>query len=278
MPSFDIVMDLSGILNVTPALKESAFARIHDAIGTIADRVYSQWAADVQNARLWSKEKNDYIDSITWDFTGAFSAEVISSYKYAADIETGRPERDLKKMLDTSMKVRRTEDGRRFLVIPLRHGAQGSSNAMPFHIYQNARSLGKSSITGRNSRLSGEVTRLSPKSGMSKSENQSPFASSRKKGSDYAVRQRQYSWGDRLSGAGMSKQEKQKYAGMYRFQASSGSESRSKYMTFRMMMEGSSGWVVPAKPGLYIAKQVAERIQPVANEIIAKAVKLDLGL
>ena len=67
------------------------------------------------------------------------------------------------------------------------------------------------------------------------------------------------------------------YAGMRRFDVGSGEEKRSSYMTFRVMMEGSSGWIVPAKPGLFLTKQVADRLNPIASEVFSEAVKLDLG-
>lgn len=284
MPSFDISIDLSQLLNTVPELKRELFPRLHDAVGTIAQQAMEQWMEEVQNARLWQKEKEDYLKSIKWSFTGDFSAEVRSDYKLAADIETGRPERDLKGMLDTSMKVRRTEDGRRFLVIPFRHntpGSEATGRAMPMEVYQRARQMAKSSITGHGKRPSGEVTALHPRHGMRPSAKQTPFASDPRNRRAYEVTRRHYQWGDRMSKSdlrGMDKNTKRRFQGLYRFEASSGSESRSKYMTFRTMMEGSKGWVVPAKPGLYIARGIAERLRPAAEEIFSEALRLDLGL
>lgn len=277
MASFDIYIDLSQVLNLVPNLKQQVFPRLHDAVGTIAQEAAEQWMSDVQNAKLWSKEKEGYIESIRWEFTGDFSAEIRSDYKLAADIETGRPERDLKKMLDTSMKVRRTEDGRRFLIIPFRHNTPGNdatAGDMPFGVYQRAREMAKSSITREGMRPSGEVMAMHPRHGMRRSAKQTPFASDPHTRKHYQVASREYQWGDRLQGKDIPK----RYKGMYRFEASSGQESRSKYMTFRTMMEGSKGWVVPAKPGLYLARDVADRLRPVAEELFSQAIKLDLGL
>ena len=36
-------------------------------------------------------------------------------------------------------------------------------------------------------------------------------------------------------------------------------------LTFRIMMEGSSGWVIPAKTGLYLARNVAVQMQSKAR-------------
>lgn len=284
MPSFNINIDLSELLGSIPALKRELFPRLHDAVGVIAQQAMEQWMEEVQNASLWQKEKEDYLSSIDWNFTGDFSAEVKSDYKLAAEIETGRPERDLKRMLDTSMKVRRTEDGRRFLIIPFRHntpGNEATGRAMPMEVYQRAREMAKSSIAGHGRRLSGEVTAVHPRHGMRPSTKQTPFASNPRTRSAYQVRQRHYQWGERMKKSdlrGMDAATKRRFQGLYRFEASSGSESRSKYMTFRTMMEGSKGWVVPAKPGLYIARGIAERLRPAAEEIFSEAVRLDLGL
>ena len=42
-------------------------------------------------------------------------------------------------------------------------------------------------------------------------------------------------------------------------------------------MEGSSGWIVPAQPGLHLAQQVAEEMQPLADAAFSEAIKRDLG-
>ena len=38
-------------------------------------------------------------------------------------------------------------------------------------------------------------------------------------------------------------------------------------------MEGSKGWIVPAKPGLFLAKGVAEKMQPLAEKAFQAAVQ-----
>jgi hypothetical protein len=46
-----------------------------------------------------------YVQSLTVENTGPLQVSVYSDWKYAYEIENGRPSRDLKRMLDTSMKV-----------------------------------------------------------------------------------------------------------------------------------------------------------------------------
>lgn len=283
MAYFDIRVDLSELMNLAPALNREIFPRLHEAIGAIAAAGHRDWTAAVMSAPIWSKERSEYAQSITWDYTGDFSAEIRATYRHAPAIETGRAERDLKKMLNTSLKVRRTEDGRRFLIIPFRHntpGNEGTGKAMPFGVYQQARDMAKSLITGQGQRPAGQVMHLSPKTGMHASAKQTPFSSDPHTRSASMVPARDYQWGGALKRGDLAahgKEVQKKYAGMRRFEAGSGEEKRSSYVTFRVMMEGSSGWIVPAKPGLFLAKQVADRLQPIAGEVFGEAVKLDLG-
>jgi len=59
--------------------------------------------------------------------------------------------------------------------------------------------------------------------------------------------QNKYSWGQRLG------------AGMVRMDTSSGKQKSSAYLTFRVMTEKQHGkWIIPAQPGRFIAKRVAE--------------------
>jgi hypothetical protein len=58
---------------------------------------------------------------------------------------------------------------------------------------------------------------------------------------------------------------------------SAGGATSSAFMTFRIMMEGQKGWVIPAQPGLYIAKKVQEEMQPKAEAAFAGAIKKQFG-
>ena len=188
-------------------------------------------------------------------------------------------------MLDTSTKVRRTESGKRFLVIPMRHNTPGHgahAKAMPAAIHALADQMSKSSVTSMGQRPSGQVTWLSPKAGMGPSAKQTPFLSNPKTRGAMTVASRQYAWGDRLGkaamkAAGIDAATRKRYAGMVRMETSTpGGAKSSAYMTFRIMMEGQKGWVVPAQPGQWIAKTVAEQMKPKAEMVFAEAVKRTL--
>lgn len=287
MANYQISFDLNA--GVQAAIKDvvnkQVFPLVHQAVRAVAFQTSANWKQAVLGAKLWSGEKDAYAKTITWRMTGDFSAVVESNYSKDQEIETGRPQRDLKKMLDTSTKVRRTKDGRRFLVIPMRHNTPGNNAhapAMPQAVYNLAAGLGASRITGTGTRLSGEVTNLSPKGGMSKAAHQPAFLSNPKTKSAMTVTKFDYQWGSHLTKtilkqAGLNAQERRRYAGMYRFDTSTPGAKSSSFLTFRTMMEGSKGWIVPAQPGLYLAKKVTDDMQPLAKQAFEEAIKRSIG-
>lgn len=282
---YTISFDLGSTLDITAMVNKAVFPLLHQSVNAIGKQTAENWKEAVYKAKLWSGEKDAYAQSITWKMTGDFSGYVEATYKHAEEIETGRPARDLKKMLDTSMKVRRTEKGKRFLVIPFRHNTPGHgahAKAMPQAVHALADMMSKSSVTGAGLRPVGEVTRLSPKTGMHASANQTAFLSNPKTKQHSMTAKMSYAWGDRMSKAAMKEAgidaaTRKRYAGMVRMETSTpGGAKSSAFMTFRIMMEGSKGWVVPAQPGQYIAKKVAEDMQPKAEKVFQEAIKRTL--
>lgn len=267
MIRYAITFDAANTLGT--AVTAAVMPLMHQAVRAVAQQAATDWQEAVMRGRMWSGEKDSYAKSIKWEMTGDFSAFIGSDYKYAAEIESGRPSRDLKKMLDTSSKVRRTKDGRRFLVIPFRHNVGN----MPSAVSKLAGSMSQSSVVGMGKRPSGQVTNLSPRSGMSPAPKalQTPFLSNTSNRKAMKVASRQYAWGDRLSKAalkeaGLSSADQKKYSGMVRMKANTpGSTKSSGYLTFRVMMEGSSGWIVKAQPGQYILKGVSDALAPKAQ-------------
>lgn len=274
--SFDLgdTLDIQGIVN------KQVFPLLNQAVRAVANQTALDWQANIYKAKLWSGEKDAYAKTISWKMTGDFTAMVESDYRYAQDIETGRPARDLKKMLFSSLKVRRTEDGRRFLIIPMRHNMSKLQDA---GLYEMASALDASTIIGQGMRPSGEVTQMSPTSGMSAapSKAQTPFLSNIQTKKAQMVNKNHYDWGDRMKrsamkAAGIPASTRSWAAGLTRFDTSTGGAKSSAYLTFRVMMEGSSGWVVPAQPGQEIAQKTAQAMQPKANSAFAEAIKRTL--
>lgn len=264
MAEFRIRLQLDGLPAVRAAIYQQVFPLLTEAVGAVAQQTAVNWQTAVQNARLWVGEKDAYAASIQVKMTGAFSALVWTDYRYAEEIENGRPARDLKKMLDTSAKVRRGKKGQRYLIIPFRHNTpvqNATGPSMPDHVYKAARKLEPSSVTGMTTRVSGLQ------------------AMDIKTREFLTVPQRVYKWGGRLPPGMMGPNPRGKadrFAGMVRFQEPGKKPRYSQYLTFRVMSENSKGWVIPPRPGQNIAKGVVADMQPVAEEIFREAVRRSL--
>lgn len=285
---YKISFSIGGKIDAAGAITKDVLPLMHKAVRGIAQYTASSWQEAVLRQRgLWSEEKDAYAASIKYEMTGDFTAVVSSDYKWVEDIETGRPARDLKRMLDTSHKVRRTPDGRRFLIIPFRHNTPGNdahAAAMPAGVYGLAKAMEGSTVTENGQRPSGQVVHLSPKSGMTPAAKQTPYLSNTNTRQHMMVGARSYAWGGRLTGAvmkqaGIGAADRKRYGGMVRFDTSTpGGGKSSSFMTFRVMIESSKGWIVPSQPGRYIAKGVYEEMKPKAEEAFKAAVKATAGV
>lgn len=256
---FSIKIDLGSVMQAGGVVTQSILPRVHEAIGALAAQAQKNWADAVMKAPgIWSEERKAYASSIKWEYVGDFHARVTTSFDKAAEIEHGRPARDLKVMLNTSMKVRASSKGKRYLIIPMQKNSPDSgalAPSMPDSVYQIASQLAPSRVTGMGRRVSG--------TGAWDTGTKAPAT----------VPQRAYSWGDRLDGPDVPRN----YKGMVRFDSSGIGAKRSTYLTFRVMSEDSKGWIVPAKPGLNLVQNVVSGLNPVAEKVIAEAVKRDLG-
>lgn len=252
MTDFAISIDLSSILAAGPGLRDEVFADLAIAVSRVVAAGEERWKTAVLSAPgLWDGERRAYEASITGEMIGPFAGVIKSDYRYVQDIETGRPPYDLKKMLDTSLKVRVSKAGNRYLIIPFRHNTPGNTaiaGAMPRKVYTEAKELKASQITGHGTRVSG--------TGAFDIKTKAPAT----------VRARKYLWGGRV-GAGAApklhpEHKTDPYAGMVRFKESTGG---STYLTFRVMSEKSTGWIIGARPGLFLAQHVAESLQRMAD-------------
>ena len=260
MPTYEISVDLAPLAKALAVVGEQTSMRVSQAVATTARAGQILWQDEIMKANgLRTEEKQEYAQSVlakSVDGTGANSFEAIiwSDYKYAEEIDSGRPARDLKQMLNTSTKVKISAKGTRYLSIPFRHGTPGTNiNPMSQDVYEQAESLQGSTITDTKLRLS----RLDAYDINS----HQPFK----------VPQNVYQWGGRLGNMPNKNQ-----SGMVRFDTSTGNAKSSVYLTFRTMSENSTGWIVPATPGLYIVQNVVNKLKPLFEQAIAKAVQLQL--
>lgn len=193
------------------------------------------------------------------------TARIYSDDPKATEFETGEPARDLKRMLDTSLKTRVSKGGKhpgqRYLIIPFRHqtpGAIAHGSDMPTDVYKQAMAMTKSTVT----RLSFRQNQLGVRG----------FTGART-GQLLQVRSRQYQWGDRLNAPNVPS----RFRGMVRMETSSGKQNRSDYLTFRVLTENSTGWIVPAKPGRFIVRDVAGRAQEMLTYNVQNAIAATAG-
>lgn len=265
--SFSIAVDLGDLVEMGALARARIFPSLAGAVQRVAEIGVERWQRAVHAAPLWSGEREAYMASIRARRISDLEWEVVSDYKFVEDIETGRPPYDLKKMLDTSLKVRVNKKGRRYLIIPMRHNTPGNeahARPMPEHVYQQARELAPSRITGHGTRLSG--------TGAHDVRTKQPAR----------VRTRKYLWGDRLPAGTTPKLRSHHktdiHAGMVRMDnRTPGGKRYSSYMTFRVMTQDSAGWIIPAKPGLWLARNVADSLRRTAEEEFSAAVQRDVG-
>jgi len=161
--------------------------------------------------------------------------------KYAEAIEKGTKQRDLKEILPTAKKTRRAKDGTLYLIIPFQHGKPGAVGLkpMPARIAKMAEKLTRSAIVG---------TKME------------------KSGTGFMVQRNVYKWGTSLKGVGG------KHEGMYKF----GNAGHTSYLTFRVMSQKSSGWVLPPREGLWPAKTAAQVALEDSAGLLTDAVLEDL--
>jgi hypothetical protein len=272
--NYSLSVDLGALAGLSAQLKQAIAPNVQYAVTYTAQQATNRWQDAVKQAKLWSVEKDAYLKSIRWEMTSQsvtangldFQAKVWSDYSLAPSIETGRPARDLKANLPRAKRARKVQSGKHagqlYLIVPFRHnvptpsGIGAHAPQMPPHIYAQAKKLAASSLLPLGSKK--PATRLSA--------------------TGHIVPQQSYAWGGRLP-AGLAPKKKayhvtDLYAGMVRFNTSSGKQKSSAYLTFRTMGQWSDGWIIPAKPGLYLAKGVADSINPTFNAIIRQALTL----
>lgn len=171
-------------------------------------------------------------------------------------------------MLDSSLKVRISKTGKRYLIIPFRHGTPGTvgfQSAMPPEVYDLWKGLRKSRLVNTGTRVSG--------TGAFDIRTRNPLL----------VPARRYHWGDRLAlaqlqAAGVHGERARRMRGMVHFQnpTGRGGGRHGQYLTFRNMTEGSKGWLTRGTAGYWPARTTAEQLWPEAEKAFAEAVEEDV--
>lgn len=273
MSTYNISTELSGILAAELGIQENVFRRVSQAIGILAEETANEWKTAVSEAKLWSGERDKYRDAISWKMTGDFEAIVQSAYKWDEEIEKGRPPRDLKKMLSTSLKTRTSKKGNRYLYIPFWHKlAKLQEDFKGDHAA--LRAIASMEMTRRRRFLSipkeakGFVALRNGKLMIPSPTGRPGLVLGRKSETGFS----QYKWGTRLGGF---TGKNAKYNGLIRADTSSGKQRRSERLTIRTMSDKSTGWVTRPQPGLWIVKGIADRLQAKLDKAVGAAIEID---
>ena len=265
--NIDLIIDLH-----LPPLPGGRLALPHlaRAVQTVAQAAHARWQSYAQGQPLpggstITPRSGAYLKSIQLRQIDDTHWELFSDAPYASAIERGTGPYDLKQILQTSARVRRTKAGKRYLIIPFRHGTGTGSGkgigfgrqVMPPEVYAVAKHLMPSRVTGMGQRESGNYPgRMIP--------------------------QARYKWGGRLTrqdiaraAPGLPAKLAKRFEGMVRFDNPGG--RHSSYLTFRVMSENSSGWIRPAQPGKYPAKHAVDTYRAVAEKAFAAALQQDVN-
>ena len=259
MPKYEISIDLAPLAQILGQSGNVIAQNVSKVVAAAAQSCWDRWTGAIMGAPgISAAEKLEYAGSVQIRSINGFEAEIWSDYKYASEIETGRPARDLKRMLDTSTKVRISAKGARYLIIPMRHNTPGNTahaQAMPQSVYDIASQMQSSLITGQTNRLSGlNASNIATKAPIT-------------------VPQNIYQWGGRLGAVVSKKGKTDNYSGMVKMKESSGG---STYLTFRVMSEKSSGWIIPAKQGLLIVSKVVDEVRPLFDFAMEEAIRVGM--
>lgn len=253
-------------------LRAEDLPNLSSAVSGVAAHAQGMWRGyaggnPLPDGSVINARSGRYMNSIQVRELGPFAVETYSDSPYASAIEDGVPARDMKSMLDTSMKVRMSKAGKRYLIIPFRWGTPGAKtfggNVLPDAVHEHAKAMTASRVKGVGQRESGN--------GAWDVKTRAPFK----------VAKREYSWGgrltkDQINQAGTFGTMAKRMAGMVKFQNPGDGAKHSQYMTFRVMVEGSSGWIAQAIAGKHPARTVADVMRPKAKQIFEAALETDM--
>lgn len=280
MLSLDYVVDrrLNDIIYALEVFGGGSLPNTAKAVSQAADAVIGIWSNAARGEFRHTSGK--YINAIEkgkiYPYNDdRFQSAVINRLPYAGYIEHGfSGSYDLKNMLETSSKVRISKKGKRYLIIPFRHGIPGTREltAMPAEVYKAAKEINPSFRTGK-------YTEPSQQGARTYKEAQMFLQQGHPQGKK--VERFSYKWGGRLTREAMAniiqKQpdiKTSRYEGMVRFPRDTGTTG-TQYLTFRVMHEDSKGWIRPPRAGLHIAERARQMSIMEVNFIISKGFEAD---
>lgn len=280
-------------MRVGSAFTKDVFPHLAYAVQVIADRCEGTWKSfasgvPMPNGKSIHSRTGGYVRSIMQRSAGDFSREIYSELPYAQAIESGAPRRDLKTMLNSSLKVRISAAGKRYLIIPFRHSPNPNNvardNVMPASVHEWWKDKRPSHIVNPKAGIAEMFgIEFAPGAIVQNTRPSGTGALDILTRGVVQVPKHEYQWGDRLSrqtlkALGATEHETRRMQGMVNFRkpnANAGG-SHSQFITFRTMVEGSKGWIAPAQDGKWPARQTAQIYQPLAEKAFEAAVAEDI--
>lgn len=249
-----------------------------DAVRLSTSMVMRRW---IENSKGAFKRPSGGADSymmriekgMTYPFEGdIYKGAVINNSPHARWIEEGTKRHDMKEMLWTSAKVRISAEGKRYLIIPFRHGTPSKGS------HEGGVGTKRATLQTMPQSIYARVRGLTPSYRVASTKTINPVTGA-------PVIRHSYKWGGRLSAVDMALAgienlsrrphwKSSPYVGMVRFPRDGGKSNL--YMTFRVMSEGSTGWWHPGTPAMHLAKKTAEQMQPIVVALIQRGFMQDL--
>jgi len=193
------------------------------------------------------------IDDLNMPYSGRFVRTVLSQSRLALRTENGYPAWDMKPMLLGGPKARISKKGKRYNIIPFRHGAPGSTRfkAMPADIHSQAKALTASLMVGN---------RL--------------IAGGRLQGTEVGHPPMAKRFTKITGEKGYYQHKSGKYEGMSKIE----SDGQSRYMTFRVVSDTSAGdsWYHPGRPAQPHLDFVRRYCTPKITKLIKAAAVRDM--
>lgn len=210
------------------------------AVRVAANTIQTTWIKTIQKSNAKEGWKPSYIKAVGIDYDGGLEAEVSAEKnKFVNFIENGVKRFDMKPGIINGPKSRLGKNGR-YNIIFMRKKTPGSrgANLMTVQQYKEVKQLSKKETARRYNVIGiGGDLQLKTKT----------------------VKKRQ------MSKAG-------DYAGLKKI----GGENHTRYGTFRIVSEKSTGWIYPGSPKVNIYEMTGREVKPKIKEILQKGFMTDL--
>ena len=265
---------LDDLIFAFQAVGQNKLPATANAVRVSTSMVMRRW---IENSKgVFKRSEGEYLLGIengeTYPYEGdIYKGAVINNSPHARWIEEGTKRHDMKDMLWTSAKVRISAKGKRYLIIPFRHGTPSAGS------HEGGIGTNRATMQTMPKSIYAMVKGLDPSHRTSAQVVYNPVTNKN-------VERYSYQWGGKLSAnalemAGLSDLSRRPhwksspYQGMVRFPRD---QRSTQYMTFRVMSEDSKGWFHPGTPPMHIAKKTAEQMQPVVVALIQRGFMQDM--